>query len=219
MPRLFPALVAAPVALTLAACCGGFELDEPTSQTLSALGADPAALEVDYDCGLEGGVVPQLDRACLLLSEEAKFLVELDGRYAKALTEGEKGKLGELRDEVLARLQSDSRQLQDAIAQLEQPRTGLRLAVVLAMDEISVIKDGRPADVAEIDSDDHAALRSSSVNARFHRVRVVSDDQRPLGVLLREVSPAQALAMLVADMKSYAVAEGFLSPETQAALE
>jgi len=221
MPRLLPALLATPLALTLAACCGSFSLDEPMTKTVTDLGANPESFEVEYDCSLEGGVVEPLDLACLLLTDQAKYLVELDQRYTKALTEEEKGKLGELRDEVLARLTADVGQLQGAVAQLEQPRADLRLAVVLALDEVSIIESA-PGATSAIDSNTRiqgeGPMANSSISASFASVRVLSADQRPLGVILRQVSPAQALNMLVDDMRVFAVDKGYLSPETQAAL-
>lgn len=220
MTRSLALLLIAPLAVTLSACCGSFTLDEPTAQGLSALGANPEALEVEYDCGLAGGVVPQLDRACLLLGDEAAHVLDLQARCDKALTDGEKVSLGELRDQALARLQAHVAQLQAAIEHLQQPRADNRLAVLLSMDEISVIREsGAVADASQIDSDAMAALRKSSINAGFGEVRVVSRDQRPLGVLLRQVSPAQALGMLVDAMRNQAVEEGYLRPQTQAALE
>ena len=62
-------------------------------------------------------------------------------------------------------------------------------------------------------------MSNSSISARFGSLRVLSQDQRPLGVVLRQVSSGQAMDMLVDDMRAYAAEQGYLSPDTQAALE
>lgn len=211
-------LVLTPLALTLVACCGSFTLDEQETKTFAELGLPPADdLEVDFSCRLKGGVTDPLERACLLLGDEARYVVELNKRKARALTKEEEQRLGGLCEQISQDLVRNVKGLQTAIAQLEQPQANQRLCVVLDLDDYAVIENPG-ASASPIDSTTPAIDRST-INAHFGELRVLSRDERPLGVVLRQLSEREALSMLVDSMREHAEKQGYLTPETKSALE
>ncbi|MEZ6189608.1 MAG: hypothetical protein R3F62_31980, partial [Planctomycetota bacterium] len=110
------------VILTLAACCrGGWELNEEAQAVVKASSTKDPEASLDYSCSLEDEVVAQLDRACLLLDARQARVIELDRRHQVAMTDEERSRLSEVREQAIDTLYAELNQLDRFAEHLSNP--------------------------------------------------------------------------------------------------
>jgi len=183
-------------ALTACACTGEWSLDEPTQAVFTEFSQRDAKVALAYSCDLPPTALALLDQAVLILDDYARFVVDRHRRWQQAMTEAERGELATLRDAVVERLYSHVDQLRAVADQAEEPTPTARLGIVY--------DTGPVADVG-----------SRSATGRFQYVGVFRPDEHPTGVVVRQVSPTQAVAAVLDEMRSFARDEGILTTETK----
>lgn len=194
------ALTLAPLALS--ACCSTtWRPHDEAALIIAETNPAPVDLTLEWrHCDMSASAGAQMNRAALILDDEAAALVDYHSRIARAVTPEERQALTEKRIHRLEHMIAQVDQLRHVVGLAQQQGSASSIAVVFTSDTPAAAPRG---------------AAPAHVDLELDHVAILGPREVPHGPSYRGASLRLALVALVDVMEAQADEEGILRPETK----